>query len=132
MGLELKPSKTRITHTLKETDGNVGFDFLGFNIRQFRTGISQKRTSGTSGILLDFKTIIRPSKEAVIRHYREVARVIGTHKASAQEALIGTLNRIIHGWCNYYSSVVSKKTFSKLEVIVQGVGKREGACCPAQ
>jgi RNA-directed DNA polymerase len=118
MGLELKPSKTRITHTLKETDGNVGFDFLGFNIRQFRTGISQKRTSGKSGILLDFKTIIRPSKEAVKRHYREVATVIGTHNASTQEALIGNLNRIIYGWCNYYSSVVSKKTFSKLDHLV--------------
>jgi len=30
MGLELKPSKTRITHTLRDTGGNVGFDFLGF------------------------------------------------------------------------------------------------------
>jgi RNA-directed DNA polymerase len=29
MGLELKPSKTRITHTLNEYDGKIGFDFLG-------------------------------------------------------------------------------------------------------
>ena len=29
MGLELKPSKTRITHTLQEYQGQVGFDFLG-------------------------------------------------------------------------------------------------------
>jgi RNA-directed DNA polymerase len=28
-GLELKPSKTRITHTLAKYQGNVGFDFLG-------------------------------------------------------------------------------------------------------
>ncbi len=33
MELELKPSKTRICHTLKRVDGQVGFDFLGFNIR---------------------------------------------------------------------------------------------------
>ena len=36
MGLELKPSKTRITHTLTPYEGNVGFDFWGFpsgNIR---------------------------------------------------------------------------------------------------
>ena len=30
MGLELKPSKTKITHTLSTHNGNVGFDFLGF------------------------------------------------------------------------------------------------------
>ncbi len=35
MGLELKPSKTRITHTL---DGQAGFDFLGFQVRQYRVG----------------------------------------------------------------------------------------------
>jgi RNA-directed DNA polymerase len=32
MSLELKPSKTRISHTLIPHEGNVGFDFLGFNI----------------------------------------------------------------------------------------------------
>ncbi|MHC5826312.1 MAG: reverse transcriptase/maturase family protein, partial [Nostoc sp.] len=30
MGLELKPSKTKISHTLNEFEGNTGFDFLGF------------------------------------------------------------------------------------------------------
>src|SRR5258708_1558615 len=29
LGLELKPSKTRLSHTLKAYQGNVGFDFLG-------------------------------------------------------------------------------------------------------
>jgi len=38
VGLRLKPSKTRVTHTLNEHEGNVGFDFLGFNIRQYRVG----------------------------------------------------------------------------------------------
>jgi Reverse transcriptase (RNA-dependent DNA polymerase) len=30
MGWELKPSKTRITHTLQVEAGRAGFDFLGF------------------------------------------------------------------------------------------------------
>ncbi len=30
IGLELKPSKTRFSHTLEKYQGNVGFDFLGF------------------------------------------------------------------------------------------------------
>ena len=35
LGLELKASKTRIAHTLKKVEGQGGFDFLGFNIRQY-------------------------------------------------------------------------------------------------
>ena len=43
VGLEIKPEKTRICHTLKpiEYDGKTeepGFDFLGFNIRQYPVG----------------------------------------------------------------------------------------------
>ena len=37
IGLELKPEKTRIAHTLEEYEGNKGgFDFLGFTIRQWK------------------------------------------------------------------------------------------------
>jgi RNA-directed DNA polymerase len=38
MGLELKPSKTRITHTRDALAGEPGFAFLGFNIRQYPAG----------------------------------------------------------------------------------------------
>src|SRR5947209_13415573 len=33
MGLELKPSKTSITHTLQRYQGKVRFDFLGWTVR---------------------------------------------------------------------------------------------------
>ena len=33
IGLELKPSKTRLTHTLNEINGNVEFEFLGFHVQ---------------------------------------------------------------------------------------------------
>ena len=39
MGLELQGAKTRFAHTLErkeECNGNVGFDFLGFTIRQYQ------------------------------------------------------------------------------------------------
>ncbi|HYU74739.1 MAG TPA: reverse transcriptase domain-containing protein, partial [Ktedonobacteraceae bacterium] len=56
MGLEMKPSKTRITHTLQEYQGTRGFDFLGWTVRQFPVGKTH------SGKLhqrpLGFKTII--------------------------------------------------------------------------
>ena len=115
MGLELKDSKTRVTHTLNEHEGNVGFNFLGFNVQQFRVGKSHWRTSGRGRIFLDFITLIRPSKEAVKRHYQKVAQIISRHTSAPQEALIRHLNPVIRGWCNYYSTVASKKTFSRLE-----------------
>src|SRR6266478_982702 len=37
MGLQLKPEKTRIVHSLLRHEGNdPGFNFLGFNCRQYR------------------------------------------------------------------------------------------------
>jgi RNA-directed DNA polymerase len=44
MGLHLKPSKTRVTHTLIPYQGQVGFDFLGFHIRQYRVPQHRTRT----------------------------------------------------------------------------------------
>ncbi len=118
MGLQLKPSKTRIAHTFDNYEGKAGFDFLGFTIRQFPVGKSNYRTSGHSGITLDFKAIIKPKKEAIERHYRNVADIIGWEKSTKQKVLINRLNPIIRGWANYYSTVVSKQVFSKLDHLV--------------
>jgi hypothetical protein len=64
MGLELKPSKTRIAHTLKQYEPEKpGFEFLGFNIRQYPTGKYQSGKTTKGERLLGFKTIITPSKE---------------------------------------------------------------------
>lgn len=113
VGLELKPSKTRISHTLHKYEGNVGFDFLGFTIRQFPVG---KHNSGknTKGIPLGFKTIIKPSSESQKRHYKAVSQVINDHKAAPQKALISRLNPLIRGWSNYFSTVVSKEVYAKM------------------
>jgi RNA-directed DNA polymerase len=75
MGLELKPSKTRITHTLHPHEGNLGFDFLGFHGRQFQVG---KTHSGKNpqGEILGFKTIIRPSDEAIQDTIKASARLL--------------------------------------------------------
>ena len=113
IGLELKPSKTRVAHTLKEHEGEpAGFNFLGFTIRQFPVG---KYASGrVRGNLLGFKTIITPSKESQKRHYRELKRIINSSKGLNQAELIKRLNPVIRGWCNYYSTVVSQKIFERL------------------
>jgi RNA-directed DNA polymerase len=109
IGLELKPSKTRVSHTLKVYQGNVGFNFLGFTIRQFPVG---KTHSGKHNRkLLGFKTIITPSKEAVQRHLQTLKEVVQKNRAMPQEELIDQLNPIIHGWSLYYRTVVSRKSF---------------------
>jgi RNA-directed DNA polymerase len=111
MGLELKPSKTRICHTLDPVaEYPAGFDFLGFNVRQFRVGASH---SGRShGKRLGFKTLIRPSTAAVKRHRQALHRLVVKSQGLTQEALIGQLNPRIRGWSNYYRHVVSKRVFN--------------------
>ncbi|MDJ0725357.1 MAG: group II intron reverse transcriptase/maturase [Prochloraceae cyanobacterium] len=117
MGLEIKPSKTRLTHTLSELKPEKpGFDFLGFNIRQFKAG---KYTTGkVNGKPLGFKTIITPSKDSQKIHYKQIAEVIDRHRGQSQTVLITNLNPIIRGWCNYFRSVCSKKVFTKLDQLI--------------
>lgn len=113
MGLELKPSKTRLAHTLEAEDGKVGFDFLGFHIRHHRVG-KTRRCLDRMGRPVGTRAIIKPSKAAIKRHTQKLREIIDGHRVAEQEQLIYRLNQIIVGWANYYSTVVSKKVFSKL------------------
>ena len=116
--LELKPSKTKTVHTLKELNGNKpGFDFLGFNIRQYPVGKYQSGKN-TKGKTLGFKTIIKPSKESIKRHYQKLADTIKRFNAAPQIKLISELNPIIRGWTNYYKTVCSKEIFNKMEHLI--------------
>lgn len=115
MGLELKPSKTRITHTfLNERDRKAGFNFLGFHVRQFPKG-KTKSAKNPKGHLLGFRTIIKPSQEAIQRHYEKIKLTIDRHRSSTQLDLIKNLTPIIWGWARYYSTVSSKKVFVVLD-----------------
>ena len=106
VGLELKPEKTRIAHTLKEHEGNKpGFDFLGFTVRQWEVKSTR----------LGFKTLIKPSLKSIKTHYRKLAGICDKYKTAPVGALIAKLNPVIRGWANYYSSVVSKETFYALD-----------------
>ncbi|MDQ2829765.1 MAG: group II intron reverse transcriptase/maturase [Chloroflexota bacterium] len=114
IGLELKPSKTRITHTLHPHEGNVGFDFLGFTVRQHPVGSGRAGTR-TTGRVRGFKTIITPSKDAQRRHLAAIRRVVQKRKGATQAALISGLNPLIEGWCAYNARVVAKRTFSRMD-----------------
>lgn len=101
VGLELKPSKTRIGHTLEAVDGKAGFNFLGFEIRQYPVRTTK----------LGYKTLIKPSKDAVKRHLLVIRQELRTLRGAPQEAVIRHLNPIVKGWCRYYVPSVARKVF---------------------
>jgi RNA-directed DNA polymerase len=119
MGLELKPSKTRLTHTLNQYEQEKpGFNFLGFNIRQFSVGKYHTGKTTRGKRPLGYKTIITPSQDKQRVHYDEVASVIKAHKTAPQAALISRLNPIVKGWANYYSTVTSSDAYSSQDNLI--------------
>jgi RNA-directed DNA polymerase len=98
-GLELSPEKTKIRHL------SDGFDFLGFNIRQYR---SQHAQTG-------WKLLIKPSKESVQNLRDKLRKTWYSLKGQNISAIVRKLNPVIRGWANYYRIGVSGKTFSKLD-----------------
>lgn len=114
MGLELKPSKTKISHTLYKYEGKAGFDFLGFTIRQYPVG-KNRTAKNSNGKLLGFKTLITPSIEKIKQHTSKIGKIIKLYHGANQAQLIKRLNPIIRGWAAYYSMVVSKRTYSKVD-----------------
>ena len=106
IGLELKPEKTRLTHTLNgelSEDGKAGFDFLGHHIRQYPAG-KYRSNKTAEGRILGFNTLITPSQKASKAHQEEVGRLIKKHRSSPQAALIKDLNPVIRGWTSYFSN----------------------------
>jgi RNA-directed DNA polymerase len=110
IGLELKPEKTRLTHTLNpelSEDGKAGFDFLGHHIQQFPTGKYRSATS-PKGEKHGFTTLITPSQKSKRAHQEEIERIIIKHRSAPQAALIKNLNPVIRGWTLYYSNSDAK------------------------
>jgi len=108
MGLQLKPEKTRTVHSLLRHEGNEpGFNFLGFHCRQYR-----KTPEGK------FKTLIKPEKDKVRRHLKQIGKIIREMGANSQREMIGKINPKIAGWSNYYRTCVAGVTFKKADNVV--------------
>ena len=107
IGLTLNPRKTCITHSLHEHEGRIGFDFLGFTIRQFPVGKHHSRHG--------YKVVIKPSKKAQKRHVEQMETLVRTHRGSNQTALIAALNPRIRGWADYYRTCSAKNTFHRMD-----------------
>ncbi|MEG4986800.1 group II intron reverse transcriptase/maturase [Microcoleus sp. BR0-C5] len=91
-GLELSQEKTNISHV------EEGFNFLGFNIRQFKG-----------------KCLIKPQKEKVKIFLKNIRKWLKEHKQASPEAVIEYLNPVLRGWGNYYRHGVSKQVFSYVD-----------------
>jgi len=98
-GLTLSEEKTNIVHLTE------GFDFLGFNVRLYKT--PNTRTG--------YKLLIKPSKKAVQKHRDKLREIWFQAKGNNVNAAIDRLNPVIRGWANYHRKVVATRTFQKLD-----------------
>lgn len=105
MGLHVHANKTRITHTLTPYQGQVGFDFLGFDIRQ-----------ESRGAIHSAQTIISPGKEAIQRHLTVIEQRLQQLQTSPQARVIEELNPLIVGWGAYYNGIVPAATMSQYDL----------------
>ena len=99
-GLTLSAEKTRIVHLLE------GFNFLGFNIRHYRT----PKTTKTG-----WKLLIKPSKEAVQDLRKKLKERWKKVQGTNVQVVLKELNPIIRGWANYFRIAVAKELFGKLD-----------------
>lgn len=117
MGLELKPSKTKIVHTLNEHEGQkAGFEFLGFQVIQHEVG--KNNCGKKQGKPLGYKTFTKPSVESLKRHQLKLKEVIRQNLAAPQQALVAAVNKVIKGWTNYFRTSAATKSFSKMDYLM--------------
>jgi RNA-directed DNA polymerase len=96
LGLALSTEKTRVTHV------DEGIEFLGWRIQR-RRGLGGRRYVHTFPA--------KPSFAAVKLKVRQHTR-LGHHQTLDQ--LLRRLNPVLRGWCAYFRSGVSSRTFSYL------------------
>jgi len=92
-GLQLSPTKTKITHV------SEGFDFLGWTVRWPEKG----------------NFIVIPSKKNRLRHYDQIRNEVHRLRAAPQEALINVLNPIVRGWAQYHQCVAVADTIRQMD-----------------
>lgn len=96
-GLNLSMEKTKVTHI------EDGFDFLGFNIRQYRK--SNDRV----------KLLIKPSKGSIKKAKEKIKDVFARKNGRPVREVIIELNPIIRGTGYYWNKVVSSKIFNGID-----------------
>ena len=95
-GLVLAEDKTFIKHI------SEGFDFLGFNFRQYKT---------KDGLLC----LNKPSKDSINKFKMKIDDICKSCYGNNVGVLIRRLNPVIRGTANYWRHVVSKKVFCAMD-----------------
>ena len=95
----MSEKKTRIVHL------SDGFDFLGFNVRQYlvpttRTGL---------------KLLIKPGRDAVKKLKSRLRGEWRTMRGQNITAVLRRFNPVIRGWANYNRGQVSKVIFADID-----------------
>jgi RNA-directed DNA polymerase len=99
IGLHLSEEKTRVCHI------DEGFDFLGWRIqRRHWQGRTDKRAVYTY-----------PSKKALASVMDKVRRATRRERHRTLAELLRQLNRVLRGWCSYFSHGVSSRSFGYLD-----------------
>ncbi|WP_353477718.1 group II intron maturase-specific domain-containing protein [Wolbachia pipientis] len=65
-----------------------------------------------------YKLLVNPSRNSVKQYTLVIKHKLRKMRGESQEAVINNLNPIVRGWCQYYTSVVSSKTFNSLDMIM--------------
>ena len=95
-GLLLSQEKTVLTHI------EDGFDFLGQQVRKYRSGM----------------VLPTPSKKNVKAFLKKVRGTIEKRKSSSAGQLIVKLNPLIRGWANYHRFGASSKTLNSVDCAI--------------
>jgi RNA-directed DNA polymerase len=104
IGLTINEAKTRICHAPTES-----FDFLGYTFgTRYSFGSGRKYLAAY------------PSDKSVRRLKDTLRRMIGTHMSwQSEEHLVRNVNRVMHGWMNYFRYGTLWKTYGQVERFLQ-------------
>jgi RNA-directed DNA polymerase len=91
-GLILSEKQTKITHVMN------GFDFLGWNVRQFNRML-----------------VTQPSKKNVKAFLGKIRDLLRERKAASQTEVIEKLSPVVRGWANYHRSQMASQTFARCD-----------------
>jgi RNA-directed DNA polymerase len=112
LGLKISVAKSRVCHL------DEGFDFLGFRIQR-------RRRKGTTKM----SVYTYPSKKSLLSILGKVRALTRRSEHHGLADLLGRLNPVLRGWCNYFRHGVSKATFGYLDAftwhrVTQWIRKR--------
>ncbi|MCH7756761.1 group II intron reverse transcriptase/maturase, partial [Patescibacteria group bacterium] len=94
-GLSLSKEKTKITHI------NEGFDFLGANVRKYKS-----------------KLLIKPSKRNAVGFVRSIREFIRRARSITTVEFIRALNRKVRGWAHAFRHLVSSYIFKTVDAAI--------------